>query len=268
MPVHIKGRGPRQNRRLVSWPRWVQVLRGDRDRHAAARAEARAHADLRPGERLLAVAWAAGGDLLAATDWALYHPTGQAWARLGWEQVDRVDWDEGRQVLILTGLTPAVPRRTVLHLAKAWDLPAVAAERVSWAKLFDQRISLNGAAGARMVARRIPGEAHVTWLVILDHGLDPGNPGIRDELESALTDLQAVTGIEDAAGPSPGLPGLRRIAAVGAIERWGAPLDVKGAGTEHRVLPEACAATSGRAASSRGPLATATAVTRRHLPPE
>src|SRR5262245_18337475 len=84
----------------------------------------------------------------------------KAWARLGWEQVDRVDWDEGRQVLILTGLTPAVPVRTVLHLAKAWDLPAVAAERVSWAKVFDQRISLTGVAGARVVARRIPGEAH------------------------------------------------------------------------------------------------------------
>ena len=64
--------------------------------------------------------------------------------RLGWEQLGRVDWDEQRHVLILTGLAPAVPARTVLGLAKDWDLPAVAADRVSWTSVLDQRISLNG----------------------------------------------------------------------------------------------------------------------------
>jgi len=45
--------------------------------------------------------------------------------------VNRVDRDDQRHVLILTGLTPAVPARTVLRLAKEWHLPALAAERVS-----------------------------------------------------------------------------------------------------------------------------------------
>ncbi len=204
MPVRRNGRGPRQNRPLVRWPRWVQAWREDHEQHAAARAEARAHAPVRPGERLLAVACGAGGDLLAATDWALYHQTGQAWTRLGWEQLGRVDWDEQRHVLVLTGLTPTVAARTVLRLAKDWDLPAVAVERVSWAKVLDQRISLNGGAGARVIARRLPGEAGVTWLVILDRGLDPADPGIRAELESALTELRAVTGVEGSAGSEPG----------------------------------------------------------------
>jgi hypothetical protein len=182
----------------------VQAWRDDRAQHAAARAAARAQAPLRPGERLLAVACGAGGDLLAATDRALYHQAGQAWARLGWDQVGRVDWDEQRHILLLIGLTPAAPARTVLLLAKDWALPAVAAERVSWATVVDQRISLNGDAGARVVARRRPGQAAVTWQVILDRTLDPADPAIKAKLQSSLTELRAVTGVEDGAGAEPG----------------------------------------------------------------
>src|SRR6516164_2584332 len=96
------GRGPRANRRLIPWPRWVQAWQEDREQHGAARAAAQAHAPLRPGERLLAVARGAGGELLAATDRALYHQAGQAWARFGWEQVDQVYRDEQRNALVLT----------------------------------------------------------------------------------------------------------------------------------------------------------------------
>jgi hypothetical protein len=205
MSERRNGRGPQRNRRLISWPRWVQAWREDHERHAAARAEARAHAPVRPGERLLAVARDTGGELLAATDQALYHQAGQAWVRLGWEQVGRAAWDEQRHVLILSCLTPAIPARTVLGLAKDWDLPAVAAERVSWTTLLDQRLSPNGQAGARVVARRLPGQELLTWLVILDRGLDPANRGVRAELESALTELRAATGLEDPAGSEPGL---------------------------------------------------------------
>jgi hypothetical protein len=204
MSVRRNGRGPQRNRRLISWPRWVQAWREDHQQHAAARAGARARAPVRPGERLLAVARGTGAELLAATDSALYHQVGQAWARLGWEQVGRVGWDEQRHVLILTGLTPAVPARAVLRLAKDWGLPAVAAERASWSKVLDQRISLNGQAGARVVARRLPGQARLTWLVILDRGLDPANRGVRAGLESALTELRAATGLGDRAGSESG----------------------------------------------------------------
>src|SRR5262249_25719583 len=95
--------------------------------------------------------------------------------------------------------------RTVLRLARDWDLPAVAAERVSWTSLVDQRISLNGQAGARVVARRIPGGVRARWLVILDGGLDPGTPVVQAELESALTQLRAATGLQDLAGSEPGI---------------------------------------------------------------
>jgi hypothetical protein len=64
--------------------------------------------------------------------------------------------------------------------------------------VLDQRIH-STEMPTRVVARRLSGEARVRWLVILDQGLDPGNPGVRAELESALTELRAVTGVEDGA---------------------------------------------------------------------
>src|SRR5262249_56605653 len=120
-------------------------------------------------------------------------------------QVGRADWDEQRHVLTFSGLTPAVPARTVLHLARDWDLPAVAAERISSTSLVDQRISLNGRAGAHVVARRVPGGARVRWMVIPGRGRDPGNPVVLSQLESALTELRTATGLEDPAGSEPGM---------------------------------------------------------------
>ena len=193
--------------RLPAPWRWVRTWREDHEQHVAARAGARASAPLRPGEHLLEVACGIGGDLLAATDAALYHEVGQSWARLGWDQVGRVDWDEQRQILMLPGLTPAVPARTALRLARSWNLPAVAAERASWAKLVDRRISLTGEAGARVIARRIPGRPQVTWLVILDRGLDPADAEVRAGLDAAITALRAETGVDYGAGADPGLGG-------------------------------------------------------------
>jgi hypothetical protein len=176
MPMRRTRLGPRHILPSVPWLRWLRAWRDDHEQQAASRAEARAHAPLHPGERLLAVARGVGGELFAATDLALYHQIGRDWTRLGWDEVGRIDWYEQRHVLVLTGVTPAVAARTVLRLAKDWDLPAFAAERVSWANLFDQRISLDRDAGARVIARRTPGEPHVKWLVVLDPGLIPQIP--------------------------------------------------------------------------------------------
>jgi hypothetical protein len=179
--------------------RWLKTWQQDHHRHLAARAEARAHAPLQPGERLLAVARTVDGGLVVATDRALHHGHGRSWARLGWEQVDQARWDDQRLVLTLTCLTPAAAAPAVLRLARPWDLPEAAGERVTWARLADQRVLLNGRAGARITARRAPGQPSVTWLVILDRGLDPADPKVRAAVESALTDLRAVTGVDEAA---------------------------------------------------------------------
>jgi hypothetical protein len=75
---------------------------------------------------------------------------------------------------------------------------------VCWGEPVWPRISLNGDTGALVVARRVPGESHVRWLVILDRGLDRADPCVRAELESALTDLRALTGLEQVLGSQPG----------------------------------------------------------------
>jgi len=48
---------------------------------------------------------------------------------------------------------------------------------------------------------RGPAAGNRRWMVIPDRGLDPGNPVVRGQLESALTELQAATGQGDNAGP-------------------------------------------------------------------
>jgi hypothetical protein len=184
------------NRRLA---RRLKTWQQDHRRRLAARAEARAHAPLQPGERLLAVARAADGGLAVATDRALHHQDERSWTRLGWEQVGQARWDDQRHVLALTSLMPAAAAPVLLRLDCPWDLPAVASERVTWARVVDQRVWLNGRAGARIIARRAPGQPSVSWLVILDRGLDAADPAVRAAVESALTDLRAVTGADETA---------------------------------------------------------------------
>jgi hypothetical protein len=192
MPPQAEQRGRSANRRIG---RWLKAWREDHRHHLATRAEARAHAPVVPGERLLAVARGAGGELVVATDRALYQQSDRSWGRLGWEQVGEVRWDDQRQVLTLTGLTAAVPAHNMLLLASDWGLPAVASERAAWSRVVDQRVTLNGRAGARVVARRAPGQPSITWLVILDPGLNPADPSVRAALAAALTNLRAVTGV-------------------------------------------------------------------------
>ena len=144
---------------------------------------------------MLAVALDDRDEVVVATDWALYHVAGGSWARIGWENVGQVTWDGLRRVLALTGLTPAAPAAAVLRLVRDWDLPEVASERVAWTRVLDQRLTLNGSGGARVLARRVPEKPELRWLVIVDNGLDPRDPGLRAALESALRDLRAVTGV-------------------------------------------------------------------------
>src|SRR5262245_24942717 len=61
-----------------------------------------------PGERLLTAELDADGMPVVATDRAIYRRQdgdGGGWLRLGWELVDRIDWDNQRHTLRLTGLT-------------------------------------------------------------------------------------------------------------------------------------------------------------------
>jgi hypothetical protein len=106
--------------------------------------------------------------------------------------------------------------------------PAVAAERVSWTMLVDQRIALSADAGARGGGPAPPrqGAGHLA-----------GHP--RSRARSRRARGQGRTGVgahrtavnhrvEDAAGTEPGIPALGRIPGCGAIKRrrWASYLDV------------------------------------------
>jgi hypothetical protein len=133
---------------------WLRRRDESRDIPAVARPA------LVSGERWLTAEVDARGVPVVATNRAVYHrDSGGGWLRLGWEQVGRVDWDEPRRTLLLTGLTPDVPRRVLLTV------------------------------------RRQPGSDRLLWVVAFDDGVDRDDPATSLRLASALARLRAETGI-------------------------------------------------------------------------
>ena len=65
-----------------------------------------APAPIEPGERVLASGRDVSGAMVVATGLAVYrhdgHPGSGTWSRLGWEDVDRMGWDDDAHVLTLT----------------------------------------------------------------------------------------------------------------------------------------------------------------------
>ncbi len=150
---------------------------------------------LAPGERLLTTEGEAQAVAVAGTDRAVYHrDRGGGWLRLGWEQVGRVDWDEPRRTLLLTGLTPDVPRRALLPVRRGSALPALARERVGWSTLLAGPIRLDR-VGTLLTVRRQPGTDRLLWVVTFDAEVDRDDPATPRHLAAALARLRAETGI-------------------------------------------------------------------------
>lgn len=82
-------------------------------RRGHADADGAAAAPLQRGERRMLSIRDTNGQPVVATDRAVYHrhdrQPGAVWTRLGWEQVDRADWDPQHRLLVLTRLTPDGP---------------------------------------------------------------------------------------------------------------------------------------------------------------
>lgn len=168
---------------------WLRRRDESRDIPAVARPA------LVSGERWLTAEVDARGVPVVATNRAVYHrDSGGGWLRLGWEQVGRVDWDEPRRTLLLTGLTPDVPRRTVLSVRRGSVLVALARERVGWSTLLAGPIRLDR-VGVLLTVRRQPGSDRLLWVVAFDDGVDRDDPATSLRLASALARLRAETGI-------------------------------------------------------------------------
>ena len=151
--------------------------------------------DRAAGERVLA--WLeVDGSSLVATDRALLLPTGATPERVPWDLVLRVTWDERWVEITAQEIAggPAVVHR-VAYAGDAGALPGVVRERVNASIVVLRHVELRGEQGARLVARRTPGESDLRWSVVFDPGLDPRDPDLRRRADAALDVLRTSLGV-------------------------------------------------------------------------
>lgn len=155
-------------------------------------AEARAALPLQPRERLLAVAPLADGAWVAATPLALVLPG----RRVDWSTVAHAEWSDTETALrvdqLATGGAPAETHRLVLDQPNR--LPEVVRERVMASIVASRHTPVEGKAGVRVVARRVPGDDELIWQVVVDRGLDPADPRVQAVSETAVADLRRELG--------------------------------------------------------------------------
>ncbi|MFI5100912.1 MAG: hypothetical protein ACHQE5_10465 [Actinomycetes bacterium] len=150
-----------------------------------------------PGERVLAWTMDATGRPVAASTAALYLPAvddlGGGHERLAYETVAAATWDEPTLEIVTVGPSR---RRFSLTLDEPGLLPQTVRDRVTASIVVSEHVPLIGSAGARITARRpLVGPGEVSWNVVFDQGLDPGDPQLREAADAAIAYLQAATGL-------------------------------------------------------------------------
>jgi hypothetical protein len=153
-----------------------------------------------PGrESILAAAELDGGGWAAGTREALYIPAGDGLRRLGWEAVERAEWDSDESVLHVWEATPfGTPmRRTDLRMEHPGRFGQLVRERISASILVQRHVPLAGNKGVRIIGRRNPAvhDADVHWSFVLDEGLQPDDPDLLNRAETALAALRTELGI-------------------------------------------------------------------------
>ena len=144
---------------------------------------------------MLAAATAGDGTYAGATERALLLAgPGEAPHRIPWERVAAATWadDVLEAVELLADGRPAAHR---LHLLEPGRLPEVVRERVQASIVVSVHVPLTGSAGVRISARRRPGSSDVSWMVLLDRGLDPADPLLQARTREALDELRSQTGL-------------------------------------------------------------------------
>lgn len=150
------------------------------------------------GERVLSVRHDPDGDCaLVASDRALYHrDAGHGWSRLGWEQINRVIWDEAAGQLLIHGLDGLAPSHTVVPLRDRGTLPELAKERTTHTRLGRWRLQLTGSHFAVVEVRRLPGTGELVWAVIsASDGLDTAGAGATADIARAVARLGERLGV-------------------------------------------------------------------------
>jgi hypothetical protein len=147
------------------------------------------------GERVTAWGTTADGQTVVATQLALWLPTGEGHRRLPWQDVHKAAWSEGTMTI-----TPGVEVEpgvvadgTVarLRLAEPRDMPGEVRARVTRSVAYSSHQPLTGlGGGVRVVARRVPGEDGLTWVLRFDEGVDRSDTAVRQAAERVLDEAR------------------------------------------------------------------------------
>lgn len=154
----------------------------------------RAVADLGvPGERVIASATDVLGEAVGVTTRALYLPNRSGdYDRLPFETISSASWTDPILELVLVGQRGF---RRLVRLEQPGEVPPVVRERVMASIAVSEHVDLGGGGGARVTARRVPGEDALSWNVVFDPGLDPADPQLRSRADAAIGQLRASLGL-------------------------------------------------------------------------
>ena len=179
----------------------MRLLRTAWPRELADAVSAAARQSTGSKEGILAAVQLANGRWAAGTRAALYLPSDSEDAdrRVGWEQIERANWDSEASVLHVYETTEfGTPlRATELKVEDPGRFGQLLRERVDASIVVQRHVPLSGKRGVRIVGRRNPAatDAVVTWNAVLDKGLEPDQPGVLEAAESALQEVRDEFGI-------------------------------------------------------------------------
>lgn len=155
--------------------------------------------DLAHGERPLAWAIDRAGRWHVGTDRALHLADGAGFRKLGWEQIERADWqrESERLAVIEAADWGQTERRIEIQIDEPGQLLELLRERVTKSVLTTAYARVRPRAGIRVVARRSPvGGGPVLWSYVLAEGLAPDDPEVlevthrlQQEAAAELADL-------------------------------------------------------------------------------
>ena len=148
---------------------------------------------LERGERALAWANDRSGRWYVGTDRALHLENGNGFRRIGWEQVERADWQRDTSTLVVVEVSPwGEPEpRTDIEVDDPGLLLELLRERVTKSVVVSVFARVRGRAGLSVVGRRSPvGDGPIVWSYLLAAGLDPADPDVVEVAERTLQDAE------------------------------------------------------------------------------
>lgn len=146
-----------------------------------------------PGEKVLAWATTATGEVVAGTRDALYLPG----TRLPWEEVEAADWDRDTSVLRLSEVGAWGEQRVehAFTIEEPGRMLELVRERVTASVVLQRHVPLERHRGLRVIARRAPrGDRPIAWSYEYDEGIDPDDPAVREVARAALASARDEVG--------------------------------------------------------------------------